>query len=282
MLLSLLTLHLVGNVGYNLLLRKSVLAKTDKWLLATILQTGIAIPALIITLFKPFNFSGFNDFDIFLFISTMTLTILLQVLNVKALQYLEASVYSVVYNTRIILISIIGTLLLAEKLTPLQIIGGLLIFGSVFIVRQKEKFTVTKIGLLYGFGAALTLSFLNVTEKLLNQSVGFFEFFLPVSIACAVIMWIIVIIRKTKVSSTLFTKPSNIFLMGFRALSACVFSAAIIYGPVALSNYIASLIVVLTVICGVLFLNERDYLKSKIIAASIAFIGLTCILFAGF
>jgi drug/metabolite transporter (DMT)-like permease len=262
MWLSLLSLHLIGNVGYNLLLRKSVLAKTDKWLLATILQTGIAIPAL--------------------FISTMALTILLQVLNVKALQYLEASVYSVVYNTRIILISFIGAILLSEKLTPLQIIGGLLIFSSVFVVRQKGKFTVTKLGLLYGFGAAVTLSFLNVTEKLLNQSVGFFEYFLPVSIACAMIMWVIVLMRKTKVSFPQFAKPSNILLMGFRALSAFGFSAAIIYGPVAISNYISSLIVVFTVVCGILFLNERDFLKQKIIAVIIACIGLTLILIPKF
>lgn len=278
MWLGLLSLHLIGIVGYNLLLRKSVLAKTDKWLLATILQTGICIPALVLIFFFPPPLAFTTVTEVLLFLSAIVLTILLQAFNVKSLQYLEASVFSVVYNTRIIIITFLGVLLLSETLAPVQIMGGLLIFCSVFIVRQEQSFHVTKQGLLFGFGAALVLSFLNITEKSLNQLVGFFEYFLPVSIICAVIMWTIVFLRRTPVSVAHLTKPETLSLMGFRALSAFGFSAAIVFGPVALSNYISSLSVILMVICGIVFLKERDYLKRKIMATIIASIGLSFIL----
>lgn len=273
-------MHLVGIVGYNLLLRRSILGQMDKWLLATILQTGICIPAIFIAIFFPFKIPAYSPYDIFLFVATVVLTILFHTSNVKALQYLEASVFSLVYNTRFITVSLLGVFLLSEKLTPLQLFGGLLIFCSVFLVRQKEKISVTKRGLLFGFGTAFVIGFLNVTEKLLNQSVGFVEYFVPVSIVCCVVMWVVVFIRRTKVSLPFLVKPSTLSLMGLRAMSAYGFSYALVFGPIALSNYVSSLSVVLTVLFGALFFNERDHLRSKIISAMVAFAGLTLILLA--
>lgn len=273
-----LSVHVVGIVGYNLLLRRSLLAKMDRWLLATILQTGIGIPAVFIALFFPFQIPAYTPFDIFLFCAATLLTILFHTCNVKALQYLDAGVFSLVYNTRFITVSILGVMLLSEKLTLLQFLGGLLIFGSVFLVQQKGKASISKKGLLFGFGTAFIIGFLNVTEKLLNQSVGFVEYFVPVSILCTILMWIVVFIRKTKISLPFLIKPATLSLMGLRAMSAYGFSYSLVFGPVALSNYISSLSVVLTVLFGALFFNERDHLKSKISATIVAFIGLTLIL----
>jgi uncharacterized membrane protein YuzA (DUF378 family) len=50
MWLVLLCFHLVGLVGFNLVIRKSVLGKADRFTLATIAQTGIAIPAVVLLL----------------------------------------------------------------------------------------------------------------------------------------------------------------------------------------------------------------------------------------
>ncbi len=277
-----LAVHLVGIVGYNLLLRRALTGDTDKWLLATILQTGICIPAVLLAFVFPFKLQFSNIFDIALLIATVVLTIFFHACNVKALQYLEASVYSVVFNTRFITVSFLGAVLLSEPLTLLQIFGGLLIFCSVFIVRQDEKFSVTANGLYYGLATAVLIGFLNVTEKMLNQSVGFLEYFVPVSIICTVIMWAVVIFRRTKVSLSFLVKPATFSMMGFRAMSAFGFSFALVHGPVALSNYISSLSVVLTVVLGVVFLNERDKLKSKIAATIVAIVGLTLILIKGF
>ena len=275
-----LLFHLVGNVGYNLLLRKSAVGKIDKWLLATILQTGICIPAIVIALFFRLHIPSYSPNDALLFVATVLFVISFHFFNVKSLQYLEASVYSVVYGARILTVSILGTLFLTEKLTPLQLIGGLLIFCSVFIVRQGGTFEIKKIGLFFGFGTTIIIAFLTSCEKILYQHVGFLEYFVPLAVVCQIIMWTIVFIRRTKVSFSLLVKPVNLSLMGLRAMSAFGLSYSLIFGPIAISNYISSLGVVLTVGLGALFLHERDFLKSKILAAFVACIGLTLILFA--
>ena len=278
MWLALLSLHLLGIVGYNLFLRKSVVTKIDRWFLATLLQTGIGIPALILLFFFPTDFSVYTSRDLLLLTACVILGILLHLTNVKALQYLETSIYSVVYNARLVFITALSALFLSEQLTPMQLIGGILIFISVFIVRQKATHSVTSKGLLFGFTAAITLSFLNVIEKTLNQSVGFFGYFLPAAIIGTIIMWVILLLRKTPISGSLLYKPSSIRLMLFRAFSAYGFSGAIVFGPVIISNFISSMSVVLLVLCGIIFLHERDHLWKKLIATAVAVVGLYLVL----
>src|ERR1700752_62551 len=98
MWVALLCFHLVGLVGFNLTLRTSLLAKADRFTLAAIAQTGIALPAIILLIVKPPHFGSFTAADYCYLLCAIGLTIGLQVTNVKALQYLEASVFSVLYN----------------------------------------------------------------------------------------------------------------------------------------------------------------------------------------
>lgn len=273
-----LSVHLVGIVGYNLLLRRSLLRNIDRWLLATILQTGIGIPALFIAIFFPFKLPTYSALELLLFVAAILLTILFHSFNVKSLQYLQAGVFSLVYNTRFITVTILGVLVLSEKLTLLQFLGGLFIFCSVFLVHRKGKGAVGKRGLFYGFGTAFIIGFLNTIEKILIQSVGYFEYFVPAAIISTIIMWVVVFIRRTKIAWPFLIKSSTVTLMGLRAMSAYGFSYALVFGPVALSNYVSSLSVVLTVLFGALFFHERDQLRAKIFATIIAFLGLTLIL----
>src|SRR4051794_24799711 len=101
MWLLLLGFHLVGLVGYNLIIRQSTLKKLDRFTISTLSQTGIALPAIILVLIHPPEFYKFSGPDYLFLVSTIILTIALQVTNVKALEYLEASVFSVLYNLRL-------------------------------------------------------------------------------------------------------------------------------------------------------------------------------------
>lgn len=51
MWLALLVIHVVGLVGYNLSLRKSLVAKEDKWVLAAVLGTGLSLPLVPLLFF---------------------------------------------------------------------------------------------------------------------------------------------------------------------------------------------------------------------------------------
>ncbi|OGK31620.1 hypothetical protein A3F29_00010 [Candidatus Roizmanbacteria bacterium RIFCSPHIGHO2_12_FULL_33_9] len=281
MWLAFLALNIIGLTTYNLILRKSLLEKIDSFTLATIMQTGIAIPMFFVL---PFYFPDLSVYTPKLLIVVMAIVLLivtLHISNVKSLQYLEASVYSVLYNLRLVLSTILGILFLAEDIIPLQIVGGLLIFLAIFIMKQKGKKELTIKGILWGIGAALSVSALSVFEKTLINEVGYLDYAFPTMLGTAIIMWIILLSRKHKVNFQIYKSKKILSLMGFRALSAYSFTLAFYTGAkISVANYLSGLSVILIVVLGIIILKERDYLGRKIFATLIAVLGLTAILIA--
>lgn len=282
MWLVLLAVHLVGLVGFNLVLRRSVLNKVDKMTLATVMQTGLAIPAVVLLIIHPPNFSIFTLTDFLLVGCATALTIALQVTNVKALQYLEASVFSVLYNLRIVLTTVLGVLLLNESTDLLRILGGLTILLAIITVKQRGSRVNNSKGVWWAVAAVFALSFLNLTEKTLINDIGFLNYF-PVSITlAAVLMWGYLIASKRKIDKKLLLQPKMLQLMTLRALSGYGFSLALAAGAlISVANYISGMSVILTVLLGAIWLGERDYLLRKIIATFVAVGGLTLILLSG-
>ncbi len=274
----LILIHLAGTVGFNLLLRRSMLRRADQWFTATVLQTGLFLPFLVLEIVHPIQLSGYTPFALLLLAVAVTMLVALQYCNVKALQYLEASVFSVVYNVRILFATLLGMLLLAEPIGPWALLGGGLIFASIFIVRQKGAGAITKHGLLYGLGAAAAISIMNACEKELIHLVGYQQYIFPMFAIATVIMWVVVLYRRTPAPLHLLVQRQNLLLMFLRACAGIGFSAALIFGPLAVTSYLSSLSVVLVVLFGMIFLGERDYMKSKLAAAGVALLGLTCVL----
>lgn len=279
MWLALLCLHLVGFVGFNLLVRKSVLKKADQFALAALMQTGIAIPALVLLVLYPPDISAFSATDFAFAACGIVFTIILQISNVKSLQHLEASVFSILYNLRILLTTVLGILFLQEDTVWLRIAGGGLILVAIIIVKQKGSKSLLAKGIAWGLTAAVAVSFLNMFEKQLVSSVGFINFFPAVGVICAAIMWAFIIFRKQSFDSSILRQPNMIQLMALRALSAYAFTGALAMGAlISVGNYISGMGVIFMVILGVILLDERDYLARKIAATVLAILGLTVVL----
>jgi drug/metabolite transporter (DMT)-like permease len=282
MWLLLLCFHLVGLVGYNLLLRKSNLGRVDKFALATIAQTGIALPALVLLVIRPPQLGLFSAMDWIFIIATVVLTIALQVTNVKALQYLEASVFSVIYNIRIILTTLLGIFFLNEDVVWLRIAGGCFILLAIVIVRQKGSQLVRKKGIMWAIAAALALSFLNLFEKKLINHVGFINYFPIESVVSGVVMWMYLVSSKRSVGRNLLLQPRMLQLMTLRAVSAYGYSGALAAGAlISVASYISGMSVIFVVLLGAIWLGERDYLRRKIMATVVAVAGLTLVLLSG-
>jgi drug/metabolite transporter (DMT)-like permease len=276
--ITLLTMNVVGTVGFNVMLRRSAWQKVDQWVTATVLQTGLFLPFLLKEIISPIHFPVFTPFDLFLIALAVTCLITLQFCNVKALQHLETSVFAVIFNSRIILATIFGTILLSELVSPWALVGGGLIFAAIFIVRQKGTKAITAQGIMYGLGAALAMSLMNTCEKELIKQVGYQQYIFPMWGAAAIIMWAVIFARRIQAPYRLLIRPQGLVIMTLRAYAGIGFTAALIYGSVAVSSYVSSLSVVLTIIIGMLFLGERDYLKYKLAAAGVALAGLSFIL----
>lgn len=283
MWLILLALHVVGIVGFNLTLRKLLTEKDrlDPWQLATIMQIGIAIPIVFVGLVAPPDITNYGWQEIGLIAVICAFVVALHVSNVKALQYLEAGVYAVFYNLRIIITTLLGIMFLQEDVIPLRILGGLLIFLAVFVVRQKGRKALTARGIRWGITAAFVISVLNMFEKELIGRIGWVSYAVPVMIVTTVVMLGISAAMKKNIQIAMLKQPQIVQLMTLRTVSAYSFGLALgAGGLLSVSNYISSLSVIVLVALGILLLNERDYLKRKIMAGAIALVGLTVILIA--
>jgi drug/metabolite transporter (DMT)-like permease len=277
--LVLLFIHVLGLTGFNLVLRRSLLEKVDRFTLATVMQTGIAVPAIFLMIAKPPQLDAYEPKYLIGFIVEVVLGIGLQVTNTKALQYLEASVYPVIYNLRILITTVLGILFLNEDVVWSRIFGGMLIFLAIVIVRQKSSRTVRLKGVEWGLAAAFIISFLNLNEKLMIEGVGLLNFWPPAVVIAGIIMWAYLLARKEKFNKSLLIKPEMIKLMLLRALSGYTFPMALAAGALlSVASYISAMSVILMVISGVLLLGERNYLWRKIAATAVAVTGMTIVL----
>lgn len=255
--------------------------KVDKFTLATVMQAGIAIPAVVLIAIYPPQFEIFSRNTYLLLILAIIFTIGLQLTNVKALQYLEAGTYAVLYNLRIIFATALGILFLSEDFIWARIAGGGLIFAAILILRQKGSRSSNIRGFFWGVIAALILSFLNLFEKSLINDIGFINYLPLTAIVSFVLMWAYHVYSKRGFSAKIFTQPNMLKLMSLRALSAYGFSGALGAGAlISVSNYVSGMSVIFTVLLGAWLLKERDYLKRKLIASTVAIIGLTLVALA--
>jgi drug/metabolite transporter (DMT)-like permease len=279
MWLFFITLHLVGLVGYNLLLRKSMVAKADPWVMATVMQTAVALPALVLLVISPPKISVFTPSLLAILALAVVLTIMLHLCNVKALQTLEAGVYSILYNLRIIFVTILGVAFLGEQIIPLQILGGFFIFLAVVAVKQKGNKSANLRGIQWGVAAGVSVSLLSALEKHLLTQIGYSDYVISAYITSALIMWVVLVIRGGVKDLRRLPKSQTAQLMTFRTVSAHGFELAMVTGGLAsVANYISSLGVIIIVLLGAWLLHERDYPGRKIAATLLALLGLTTIL----
>lgn len=278
--LILLGLHLVGLVGYSLLLRRQAHSNTlHPWVLATMLHTALSVPFIAIAFFVTPDVSQFTVQSLTVVAVAVLLSALLQITIVKALQYLEAGSYAVLYSTRIVFATVFAALLLSEIPSVWKIVGGLLILVAVFVLRQKSSKKIAKRGVAWGFAAAATASSLAIAEKWLINEVGVFTAGPVVVIIGAVMMWAVVLMRRYPLPVKDIFNKQVMGLVTFRALAACAWVFALAAGAfVSVATYISSLSLVIVAVLGIFILKERDYLPRKIISVILAVIGLSIIL----
>lgn len=277
--ISLLLLHLVGLVGYTLLLRRSALSSIDKILLAALMQTAVFVPVLIAIVF-----TGTLNLHLYawqwgsLFLSAVLL-VAIQLSSILALKNLEASVWTIIYNLRLFLTTLTGFIFLGELPSPLQLVGGIVIFGSIVALNLHRKRRFATRPVLIGFLATVVFSIHATVEKFNIVHVGFLQYMLISGGLATVFLWSWVWYRRIPLSqiASHFDKHT-IQLLGYRSLSAWGYVLALKYGSLAVTNYVSGMSVPLTVILGVLVLKEHGNLREKLTATSIAVAGLTLIL----
>ncbi len=275
----LLGCHLIGLVGYTLLLRKSAVGNINKLLLAALMQTGVFLPVLVLLLLGSplkINFSGAQ------WVSLATSSLLLVGVNlttIKALEHLEASVFTIIYNLRLFFTTILGFIFLHELPSALQVSGGIVIFASILLLNLHKNRRYASTPILLGLFATVWFSVHATLEKYNVVQVGFVDYMFWAQGFAALMLWGMVLKSDVKLSAV---KASfdwhTIRLVVLRVVSAWGYTYALKYGSLAVINYVSGMGVALIVLFGILLLGERNYLKQKIYAVVVAVFGLTLIL----
>src|SRR5690554_5640976 len=196
MWLAFLAVHLTGSVGYNLMVRRSMRLRANPWAVAAILQTGIAVPMLVALAVRPPIWSDYSALDLIQVAVTAALVFMIQLANVKSLQYLEAGVYAVLYNVRIVFATILGIAILSEPVVWRQIVGGALILLSAVVIRQNGARHLTQRGVVWGLAAAVIIAVLNMNEKDLIDRIGYLDYTIPGMLLASIALWVAVAVQR--------------------------------------------------------------------------------------
>lgn len=107
-----LGLYLVGLVCYNLLLRRiASVQQVNAWVIAALMQTGIAVPLLLVLPWVPIDLGKFDSASILVTTIVVLLSVVLLFASAKALSLLEVSTYSIIYNLRIVIATFLAAIL---------------------------------------------------------------------------------------------------------------------------------------------------------------------------
>jgi len=277
--LLLITAHLVGIVGYTLLLRKSVLGNLDKTLMAALMQTAIFLPSILFLIFGDVSFSH-SLTEWFTLILGGFMLAGLMITNVWALSNLEASLFTILYNLRLLMTTILGFFILGELPTPLQMLGGLIILVSILMLNLHQNNRWRSKSILVGLFAMLWFSFHAVLEKYNLRQLDFQSYFFTFALIGTVLMWLLVLYKRINVIAQIeHIHDKKIYVMLItRALSAYGYTYALLYGSLAVTNYVSGMSVTLIVLFGIFVLGEKEDMKQKLSAVGVACVGLTLIL----
>lgn len=277
--LILLSTHLIGIVGYTLLLRKSVLGNLNKTLMAALMQTAIFLPSILFLIFGNVTFTHSLTDWFFLILGGFMLAGLM-ITNVWALSHLDASLFTILYNLRLLMTTILGFFILGELPTPLQMLGGLVILVSIFMLNLHQNKRWRSKSILIGLFAMMWFSFHAVLEKYNLQRLDFQSYFFTFALVGTVLMWLLVLYKRVNVIREIeHIKDKKIYaLLIARALSAYGYTYALLYGPLAVTNYVSGMSVALIVLFGIYILGEKNDVKQKLSAVAVACVGLTLIL----
>ena len=198
----------------------------------------------------------------------------------KARKFTEASIWTPLSQTRVLFVLIISTLFLAEGITVTKILGVLLVFvGTTILTIEKGKLfgKIKEIGIQLTLLFSLLVSIAIVLDKFVlgfftPATYGFFPYLIPG----------VVLAFSTK-NSRFFSK---IFKTKWKLLLLVVFIDVAVYfltlSAISLTDVssvvtVLQLSIIVSVLGGIIFLNEKTFVFPKIIGMILTIVGVILI-----
>ena len=199
----------------------------------------------------------------------------------KANTKVEASQFAIITRFRIVVIVAASWVLLGDTLTPLQFLGACIVFGSslsaVLLTRQKKRKSKVGIYTLIAILSAVFIGLAITSEKYILSSVNLATYVVIGWGLQAFFMTLLANRQLARVPALIKDGSIKTILLlgGLRTVAGfCFINALQLSNNASLIGSITALQVILVVIGGYIFLNEKKYGVQKFVAASAAFVGV--------
>ncbi|HVF69779.1 MAG TPA: DMT family transporter [Xanthomonadales bacterium] len=278
---ELLTAISVITTSVSVILQRVLLHndKSDPIAYAIVFQGLTAIFFAIFALFEGFKMPDFTKYW-FPVTATFVLYAIGNVIYAKTLQKVEASIFSTLLATSTIWVVLMSYFLFAERPNSAQILGGLIIFGSVGILMERSGKLKLDTGIMMGLFMGLIFGLAKSAWIYVGKEAGVGVWN---ALACAVPALLLLLTNHRSVSKMkplltgrVFTKMLLLCIL----FAVCNLASLAAYqvGKVSVITPLMQTNVIITVILAIIILGERKRLWQKVMAAVVCFIGVLLII----
>ena len=280
---QLLTAISVLGLSTSILLQRVLIYKdkSDPVAYAVLFQGVVAVLLLIAASIVGFNFNGISDVWLCALASVLLYGVG-HILYAKTLQHVEASVFSVLFATHAVWVMVVGVVLLHEQLSFLQILGSILLFGSVGLLIKNVKNIAIDKGTLLGLSTGLVfggaVSSWSYVGRYADDTLSWAAIsFVASSLAALLIS------PRAVYKMRPFLKPKILFKLGFLGVFYAVGSAAMLFaykeGEFSVVSPLRQTGIIVTVLLALIFMPvERNRITRKLLASAICFAGVVLLL----
>lgn len=227
-------------------------------------------------LFLPYNFHYDNLFNTFmLLIGLGVINVISVFVFFKMHSFADLSISSIVSRTRLMWVPLIAFFFLGEVLSVNQYIGIAILFTGLSVTVSPHKIFADK-GVMYSFLTSIVVAFISVLMKALSPvaSTSLIMVFmaLPTVILLPLVMNNSINRIKNGLKKNLLLK---LLAAGANLLAMFLTLLALKQGgPVSIVSGIYQAMMIISVLAGIIFLNERKDIRKKIIGSVITVVGI--------
>ena len=193
----------------------------------------------------------------------------------KAYNKTDVSLVLIIYKLNVVIVAIIGIILLKETYNTTQSLGlFLILISSISLVFKPRTGKLLPEGIIYVVLAAILTSFASVSDKIiLNHFSPFTYAFINNAMIAAVFM-----LKKNVVGEaiTIVKKDFKLLFIGslFMTIGFVFILVALQLGDVSkILPVYSGLGLLIPVLIGIIFLNERQEITKKLIASIVIILG---------
>lgn len=221
------------------------------------------------------------DFSFNASVRTIFVLILIGVVEVvscyiffKMHKHSELSISTIISRTRLIWIPIIAFFTLGEVLSLIEYAGILILFFGLSVAVSPHKLKMDK-GIQLSYLSAIVVAVLSVVMKAGSSEVSTSVLLICMSITSVIVLPILMKNPKRRIITVFKKNPASILLASASNIAAMyLYVYALRIGEVSKVTGIYQGMMIVSVIGGIMLLNERQDAKKKIIGAIITLGGI--------